>query len=95
MEEHAPPAVVIVAALVALAVAVALAWGQVRPATDTPAPWAVAPVPTLQPTPPISVPTPAPVPTVAPVVYIEENNGSVTVNNVDVDVTVCILSRCP
>ena len=72
--------------LLALALAAALIW-TLRPAPDAATPWA-APVPTLQPTPALSVPTPAPVPTAPPVVFIAENNGSVTVNSVDIDVCI-------
>lgn len=91
MEETYPRPLALLVALLAVGLGLALLWGQLRPAVDAPAPWAVQPLPTLQATPAISVPAPAPpAPTVAPVVYIERNEGNVTVNNIDVDVCIGI-----
>lgn len=90
------PAIIALLALAALLLGSALVWAQLRPVADAPVPWAVAPVPTLQPTPALAVPEPPPMlPTAPPAVYIERNEGSVTVNQTNINVDVCILARCP
>lgn len=82
--------------VIGLALVALLAWPQLQPVErDAPAPWALAPVPTLAPTPAIVVPpAPAAAPAAqpAPALYVENNGGSVTITNVDINV--CISLDC-
>lgn len=96
MEEnyyHAPIVWVVALIIIAAGLGFTLAH-QTGPTPPHAAPWAAAPVPTLQPTAAIVVPTPAP----APLIAIEDSPGaSVTYapQTTHVDVRVCILAECP
>jgi hypothetical protein len=98
MEEHYVPDWLVKVALIGLLVGVVLLWladGPVPSAFDA---LTAAPVPTLMPTPALVIvrptPAPKPQPTAPPAVYVENNGGSVTINQTDVDVNVCISFRC-
>lgn len=96
-ETHTPLPLALLIAVLAGALGFFLLAGELRPAADTPAPWAAGLVPTLQPTPALAVPAPLPLPTAPPAVYVEqvEAGGQVTINQTNIDVDVCILARCP
>lgn len=90
MEDPTPSPMALFVGLFIIAIGVALAFGQ--PAYTGDQTLVAAPVPTLQPTPALAVlvAPPAPAPTAPPAVYIQRNEGSVTVNQTNIEVNVCV-----
>jgi hypothetical protein len=98
MEERYVPDWLVKVAMIGLIVAIVFIWLAGWPVPNAFDALTAAPVPTLMPTPALVIvrptPAPRPLPTAPPAVYVENNGGSVTINQTDVDVNLCISLRC-